>query len=82
MHHKFDIDIEMTATIDSAMAMQMIKEVVEQQTGKTVTNIEPKYNGQSLNGFHVTFDPNSAPTTKKSVFKPTREFILMNFDDN
>ena len=82
MHHKFNIDIEMTATIDSTMAMQMIKEVVEQQTGKTVTSIEPKYNGASLNGFHVTFDPHSEPTAKKSAFTPTREFVLMNFDEN
>ena len=64
MHHKFNIDIEMTATIDNAMAMQIIKEVVEQQTGKTVTGIDPKYNGTSLNGFHVTFDPHSEPTAK------------------
>lgn len=82
MHHKFNIDIEMTATIDSTVAMQMIKEVVEQQTGKTVTGIEPKYNGTSLNGFHVTFDPHSALTAKKSAFTPTREFVLMNFDNN
>ena len=73
MHHKFNIDIEMTATIDST---------VEQQTGKTVTGIEPKYNGTSLNGFHVTFDPHSALTAKKSAFIPTREFVLMNFDNN
>ena len=82
MHHKFDIDIEMTATINGTVAMQMIQEVVERQTGKTVTNIKPNYNGTCLDGFHVTFDPNSTPTTKKSAFKPTREFVLMNFDDN
>jgi hypothetical protein len=82
MHHKFSIDIKMTATIDSAIAMQIIKDVVEQQTGKTVTDIEPKYNGTSLNGFHVTFDPHSALTAKKSAFKPSKEFIVTNFDEN
>jgi hypothetical protein len=83
MHHKFDIDIEMTATINSTVAMQMIQEVVERQTGKAVTNIEPKYNGTSLDGYHVTFDPHTAPSAKKpAAFKPSREFILMNFDEN
>jgi hypothetical protein len=82
MDHKFDIDIEITATIDNTVAMQMIKEVVEKQTGKTVIGIEPKYNGTSLNGFHVTFDPHLTSNTKKSAFKPSREFILMNFDEN
>ena len=72
----------MTATIDSTVAMQMIKEVVEKQTGKTITGIEPKYNGTSLGGFHVIFDPHLTPTTKKSTFTPSREFVLMNFDEN
>ena len=72
----------MTATIDNAMAMQIIKEVVEQQTGKTVTGIDPKYNGTSLNGFHITFDPHLAPSAKKPAFKPSKEFIVTNFDEN
>ena len=77
MKHDFKIDIEMTADIDSQVAMNMIVEVVEKQTGKKVISITPSIEGGDFfNGFHVVFDPNS--TTRKA-FKPSKEFIVNNF---
>jgi hypothetical protein len=76
-NHNFKIDIEMSATIDNDVAMDMIIEVVERQTGRKVSKITPNYEGGDLDGFHVAFDPNS--NTKKS-FKPSKEFIVNNFD--
>jgi len=73
MKHDFNIDIEMSSTISNDVAMDMIIEVVERQTGKQVSKITPTYEAGNLNGFHVTFDPNS--NTKKS-FKPSKEFIV------
>ena len=76
MKHDYKVDIAMTANIDSDVAMNMIVEVVEKQTGKKVSKITPTYEGGDLNGFHVTFDPNS--NTIKA-FKPSKEFIVNHF---
>ena len=73
MKHDFKIDIEMTANISNNVSINMIKEVVENQTGKKVHKITPTYEAGNFNGFHVVFDPSS--NTKKS-FKPSKEFIV------
>ena len=77
MNHKFDIDVAMTATIDSKIVIDIITDVVEKQTGKKVSDIYPKYNGSVLESFHVVFDPQSS--IKKHAFKPSKEFIVENF---
>lgn len=79
MKHDFKIDIEMTATINSAISIKMIEEAVEKQTGKKVHKITPTHEGGTFTGFHVVFDPNAI--VKKS-FKPSKEFIINNFDEN
>jgi hypothetical protein len=76
MKHDFKIDIAMSASIDSDVAMGMIQEVVERQTGKRVSKITPMYEAGDLNGFHVVFDPNSST---KTAFKPSKEFIVETF---
>jgi len=78
MTHKFDI--EMTASISETVAMDMIVAAVEKQTGKRVTDIRAKYDGTRFEGFYVVFDP--LDKSKIVPFKPSKEFILNNFDDN
>lgn len=77
MPHKFDIDISMTATIDGALAMKIIREAVEKETGKTVSDIRINYNddGSVFRGFQIIFDPYA----KKQAFKPSKEFIVNHF---
>ena len=78
MQHKFQIDVQMTATIDGALAMKIISDVVEKETGKKVSEVRINYNDDSqFRGFHVTFDPHS--TIKKQSFKPTKEFIVEHY---
>lgn len=76
MKHDFKIDIAMSASIDSDVAMSMIQEVVERQTGKQISKITPMYEAGDLAGFHVVFDPASST---KTAFKPSKEFIVETF---
>lgn len=75
MNYNFDIDIEMTAKIDSKVALQMITAAIEKQTGRKVINISPKIDGNNLTGYHVDFDAYQ----KRQAFKPSTEFIVENF---
>jgi hypothetical protein len=77
MPHNFDIDVTMTATINSTVAMQMIIDAVERQTGQKVADIFPKYDGTMLDAFHIVFDPHT--TIKRKSFKPSKEFVVENF---
>lgn len=78
MKHKFDIDVKMTATIDENLAMNILTEAVEKETGKKVSDIRINYEDGSLfRGFNITFDPHS--TIKKQSFKPSNEFIINKF---
>jgi hypothetical protein len=78
MEHKFNIEI--SATINDTVAMDMVIATIERQTGKTVSGINPLYDGTRFNGFHVTFD--SVAKSKVVPFKPSKEFIVTNFDEN
>lgn len=75
MSHKFDI--EMTASINDTVAMNIIVAAVERQTGRQVTDIQVKYDGTRFDGFHVTLNSESA--VKKAAFKPSKEFIVETF---
>ena len=77
MPYNFKIDVSMTATIDADVAKNIIIAAVERETGKQVTNIEVNVEDGELTGFHIKFDPES----NKPVFKPTKEFIPMNFGE-
>jgi hypothetical protein len=79
MNKEFDIDIEMTANITETVATNIIVAAIERQTGKQVSNIQVKYDGTKFAGFCVLFDPKIKP---KQIFKPTKEFIVNNFNDN
>ena len=79
MQKNFDIDIEMTATIGINTATNIIVAAVERQTGRQVSDISVKYDGDKFTGFHLTFDPKIKPA---NTFKPSKEFIPMNFDEN
>lgn len=80
MTHKFDI--EMTANLSSEVAMNMVVAAVERQTGRQVTDIRAKYDGTRFDGFQLTLDPSTIATPKKYAFKPSKEFIVNNFDEN
>lgn len=79
MNKQFDIDIEMTATIGSETASRIIVAAVERQTGRQVSDIRVKYDGDKFGGYHITFDPKLKPPIK---FTPSKEFVVNNFDDN
>lgn len=77
--HKFDI--EMTANITETVAMNMIVAAVEKQTGRQVSDINPKYDGTKFSGFHVTFDAaNISAATVKRSFIPSKEFIVTHYE--
>lgn len=77
MPYNFKIDVSMTATIDAETAKSIIVAAVERETGKQVTDIEVQIEEGELTGYSVRFDPES----NKPVFKPTNEFIPMNFGE-
>lgn len=78
MKKTYDIDIEMTASINSTIASNIIVAAVEKQTGRQVSDIKVKYNDDKFDGYTVTFDAKLKP---KSDFKPSKQFIATNFDD-
>lgn len=78
MHKTYDIDIEMTATIGQNTVNHIVMAAVEQQTGRQISDIRVKYDGDKFAGYHITFNNKKAPTK----FKPSKEFIVNNFDEN
>ena len=70
----------MSANISDSVVRDMVVAAVERQTGKKVTDIRTSYDGTKFNGYQITFDP----TDKSKVipFKPSKEFIITNFDEN
>jgi hypothetical protein len=77
MPYNFKIDVEMTANIDAEVAKNIIVAAVERETGKQVTEIKVNIEQGELTGFSVRFDPES----NKPVFKPTSEFVPINFGE-
>ena len=77
MPYNFKIDVSMTANIDAEVAKSIIIAAVERETGKQVTDIEVKIEEGELTGYNVRFDPES----RKPVFKPSSEFVPMNFGE-
>ncbi len=77
MPYNFKIDVSMTATIDAEVAKSIIVAAVERETGKQVTDIRVNIVEGELAGFAIKFDPES----NKPVFKPTSEFVPMNFGE-
>lgn len=77
MPYNFKIDVSMTANIDAEVAKNIIIAAVERETGKQVTDIEVKIEEGELIGFAIQFDPES----RKPVFKPSSEFVPMNFGE-
>jgi hypothetical protein len=77
MPYNFKIDVSMTASIDAEVAKNIIVAAVERETGKQVTDIEVQIEEGEFAGFHVKFDPES----NRPVFKPSAEFVPMNFGE-
>jgi hypothetical protein len=77
MPYNFKINVSMTATIDAETAKKIIIAAVERETGKQVTDIEVEIEEGELTGYSVKFDPES----RKPVFKPSSEFVPMNFGE-
>lgn len=77
MPYNFKIDVSMTANIDAEVAKNIIIAAVERETGKQVTDIEVEIEEGELIGYSVRFDPES----RKPVFKPSSEFVPMNFGE-
>ena len=81
MTRNFDIDIETTASVNPATVTNIIVATVEKQTGRQVSDIRIKYDGDKFNGYSITFDPKIKSQSQKA-FKPSKEFIVTNFDEN
>lgn len=77
MPYNFKIDVSMTANIDADVVKNILIAAVERETGKQVTDITINIDKDKLIGVQVKFDPES----NKPVFKPTKEFITMNFGE-
>lgn len=77
MPYNFKIDVSMTANIDAEVVKNILIAAVERETGKQVTDITINIDKDKLIGVQVKFDPES----NKPVFKPTKEFIPMNFGE-
>lgn len=77
MPYNFKIDVSMTANIDADVVKDILIAAVERETGKQVTDITINIDKDKLIGVQVKFDPES----NKPVFKPTKEFIPMNFGE-
>lgn len=79
MHKTYDIDIEMTGRIGANATNHIVVAAIERQTGRQVSDIRVRYKDEKFDGFDITFDPN---LKKHHNFKPTKEFIATNFDEN
>lgn len=79
MNHTFDIDIEMIGRISITATTNIIVAAVERQTGRQVSDIKARYNGEKFDGFDITFDPK---LKSYQNFKPSKEFVVTNFDEN
>jgi hypothetical protein len=79
MTRNFDIDIEMTASVSPSTVTNIIVAAVEKQTGRQISDIRIKYDGDKFDGYSITFDPK---IKSQHTFKPSKEFIVTNFDEN
>ena len=80
MTRNFDIDIETTASVNPDTVTNIIVAVVEKQTGRQVSDIRIKYDGDKFDGYSITFDP-KIKSQSQNTFKPSKEFIVTNFDE-
>jgi|688.fasta_scaffold179012_4 hypothetical protein len=80
MTRNFDIDIETTASVNPDTVTNIIVAVVEKQTGRQVSDIRIKYDGDKFDGYSITFDP-KIKSQSQNKFKPSKEFIVTNFDE-
>jgi len=78
MQKTYDIDIEMTASINQQVVSNIIVAAVEKQTGRQVSDIKIKYDGDKFDGYNITFD---SKLKTQSGFKPSQQFIATNFDN-
>ena len=53
MNHQFELDI--TTTVNSQSVEDMIKHIVETQTGRKVYTINVRYNDTTFDGYDVRF---------------------------
>jgi hypothetical protein len=77
MSYKFDI--AMSATVNTQVVQEMVISEIEKTVGKKVNKIVATYNGTEFTGYQVFFDSDSK--TKMAPVKPSKEFIVENFDN-
>ena len=68
---RYQIEIAMSATLNSKVVEEIIRKEVEEQTGRSVHSIQVNYDGTKFDGYHVTFM--SEKTT--SSYKSSKEFV-------
>ena len=71
----YNFELALSTMVTSSVAEEMIKHVIEQQTGKKIARIDCRYNDSKFDGFDVVFASETyskTPTTNKvdKKFKP------------
>lgn len=75
----YNFELSITATVTGKIAEDIVRAVVEEQTGRKIQSIEPKYvmasrgfgpdvdRVQEFNGYTITFMPEKATSKVKST---------------
>lgn len=71
----YNFELALSTMVTSSVAEEMIKHVIEHQTGKQIARIDCRYDGTKFDGFDIVFASETyskTPTTNKvdKTFKP------------
>ena len=68
---RYNIEIAMSATLNSKVVEEIVRKEVEEQTGRSVQGIQVNYDGTKFDGYHVTFKSENTV----SSYKSSNEFV-------
>jgi hypothetical protein len=74
----YNFELSTTATLSVTVVEEIVKNAVEQQTGKRVASLSAKYNGAKLEGYDVYFvtDGGSSAAIHQIT---SREFVATDY---
>jgi uncharacterized protein (UPF0335 family) len=70
----YNFELAMSTYVSPTVVEEMIKQIVEDQTGKSIESIQVNYNDTQFNGFDVKFVP--------EIGKPNKPETTNLFDKN
>lgn len=72
-----DIVIEMNSTLDKQTVESILKQFVEQQTGKAVSKIEATVNDNKFTGFFITYQSETPDASRlNKLDKPKKPVVI------